>query len=174
MIFMLLHDTPEIKRGDQLDDGSSSHEESRPIELEEVHKIAGDLPLGNRDLYLLHSSDFEDYTGIGVDTKLADKMDAVLYQLFIYQKYGRIGDVRKKNPPSERDLRFAKILKTYSAPDVWTLHYRVVTKHMPSSATMLQDAVMREAFLRSYHTVPKCMTMDVTNIELDEPKEVAS
>lgn len=174
MMFLLCHDAGEYKFGDILDDGSISGnavlKEAKYGEIEILDEMFCNFPdrFGMEMCNMLPL--FESYSGkMTLLDKMTEKLDAILFQLFLYSK-GVSGSVKAKEPePSERDMRFAEILGTARAIDVWTLHYRVTTKDAPREFQEPLRKILKVAFQEVYLDVPKCMTIDVADIELDIP-----
>lgn len=167
MLMLLCHDIGEIYTGDALDDGTAPHDRNRKIEQAVLEELYSYFP--NSEQMLGIQNDFEDYSGekIVQYAKMVDKAEAVAFQLFLKTK-GIAGDVAKKSPPSQRDLRFAKILGTSAAIDVWTLHYRIATKNIqPDNFTYRLNEFLKAGFIDAYGHIPKCLTIDVANLELD-------
>lgn len=174
LMFVLCHDAGEYKFGDILDDGSMNGnaflEEAKQEEIEVLDEMFCNFPerYGMEMCNMLPL--FENYAGkMTLLDKMVEKLDAILFQLFLYSK-GVSGDVKRKEPePSERDLRFAEILGCSRAIDVWTLHYRVSTKDAPREYREPLKKVLKVAFQDVYRDIPLCMTIDVKNIALDIP-----
>lgn len=170
VMFELAHDAGEYKNGDMLDDDSISPEGLAAIKEEEIH-ILEEMFLNYPGNYGMQMIDmlpkFEGYTGgFPLFDKMVEKLDAILFQIFLYSK-GIPGDIRWKEPkPSKRDLRFAKIIGSYRVCDVWAFHFRVATKHAPLEYQKPLRKVLEVAFKSIYGTIPPCMTIDVTDVPL--------
>ena len=174
MMFLLCHDAGEWKNGDILDDGSMGDNvallEARNEETEILDEMFCLFP----DRYSMQMCamlpKFEGYTGTyELLDKMVEKADAILFQLFLRTK-GIAGDVKLKKPePSERDLRLAEILGCSRSIDVWTLHYRIMTKNAPKEYQEPLLKILKAAFLDAYRDIPKCMKIDVSDLELDTP-----
>ena len=182
-LFLQIHDVCERILGDKLDDGSSTHANAKEIEkaVMEEHFSHYPPPVADtlRAFYPIFESygkegDAGEYGNLFVQeacfAKAVDKADAVGWQLFLATK-GRIGDILFKKPPSERDLRFAGILGTNRAVDIYALGLRVATKHLSRELLYPVNCFLKAGFKDAFQEVPECMTIDVTDIELDEPRE---
>ena len=174
LMFLLCHDAGEWKNGDILDDGSMKGNAELIEARNEEAEILDDMFCNFPDRYGMKMCDmlpkFESYSGTyELLDKMVEKVDAILFQLFLRTK-GVAGDVKWKEPePSERDLRFGALINCTRAIDVWTLHYRVMTKNAPKEYQEPLLKVLKVAFQDAYKDVPLCMTIDVTDIELDVP-----
>lgn len=174
IMFVLCHDVGEYIHGDLLDDGSGIEDDLFQAQKQEEAEIMDEFFLNFPDKYSLEMIDmlpkFEDYEGgAPLLDKMVEKLDAILFQIFLYTK-GQVGSVKWKKPhPSGRDLRFAEIIDTPRAIDVWTFHFRVATKHAPVEFKKPLNKILKVAFEDIYGSLPTCMTIDVTNIELDDP-----
>jgi len=185
---VMTHDVGETVLGDQLDDGSGEHENSRDKELDYMRYFFSYYPeFLSKDLETQFDI-FEKYgktddlalqqdlwdSDVAIDeiafAKAVDKAEAVAFQLFLYTK-GSKGDIAHKNPPSKRDSRFARILGTARSPDIYALGYRVATKHLDKELLRPIDSFLKVAFEFTFDKVPDCMTIDVSDIELDLPEE---
>lgn len=128
-----LHDIGEIYIGDIADDGSPEHAQKEDLEqiafLEWLYNQPEEIWEDTYQYYL----EFQDKsTKRGQTLYIADKLEAIL-QLLNYELRGIYGDVRLKEPPSERDLEFGKTIGTYNATDVWAYHFKtnVVDQYSP-------------------------------------------
>lgn len=171
LTFLLCHDVGEINGGDTLDDGSNDHSEAQVGEDRVMKKLFSYFPGGVRRRMTQIRKGFEGYVGErGTQlAKAVDKAEAIAFMLYLKGK-GVSGDIKLKNPPSKRDIRFAEILGTSQAIDVWCLHYRIATKHMPRTIREPVDNFLAAGFRDAYCDSPKlplCMRIDVSNIELD-------
>lgn len=118
------HDVGEIYIGDIADDGSPAHAQKEDAEqvtfLEWLYTQPKHVWEDTFQYYL----EFQDKsTPRGQALYAADKLEAIL-QLLNYEMHGLYGDVRLKNPPSERDLKFGAKIGTYNATDVWACHFK--------------------------------------------------
>ncbi len=165
LMFMLIHDHGEFELGDQLDDGTMPHDEVRKTEEETMQKLAKLYPDDFQNRIMKMYREFETYSGEQMLAKAIDKAEAVLFQVFLY-KHGLSGDVRKKEYPSERDLRFGRLLGTYCSADIWCLHARVAIKHMPAEIITPVESLLNVAFMDTYNRIPECMMLDTAEIEL--------
>lgn len=168
MFLLLCHDIGEILNGDALDDGSSPHDESRHDETKLFSEFCDYLPIG-LDLSIRHRYGcFENYNGslLTKFCKVVDKAEAIAFQLFLATK-GFTGDIMKKEHPSGRDLRFGRLIGCNKSIDVWTLHFRVVTKGIEEELLEPVTAFLNAGFLDAYGSIPTCMTIDVEDIPLD-------
>ena len=178
LMFVLCHDVGEYQNGDLLDDGSVISSDVLSTLRTEEMEIMDDFFCNFPERYGMRMTEilpnFEDYTGdAALLDKMVEKLDAILFQLFLYTK-GVVGDVRKKKPcPSGRDLRFANIIGTTKTIDVWTLHFRVVAKDAPEEYWKPLRKILETAFKETYCHLPDCMTIDVTDIPLNDPSDVA-
>lgn len=176
VFWLLSHDIGEMAAGDQPDDGSSGHENSRALEDKIFNEFFDYLPGEYRFFFEKTHDDFENYNGTVESQfdKMLDKVEAILFLLFLKEK-GIEGDIMKKNPPSRQDTRLAKLCGSSSTIDVWCLHARIKTKNMSPKIIELMDAILVAAFSDAYREeitknddkLPKCLTMDVTNLRLD-------
>lgn len=172
--YLSSHDIGEIRSGDALDDGTPEHEESRLIEYEVMSDYFSLLPPPMSKPAFVFREGFENYddsvTNLPLLAKAIDKVEAISFQLFLYTK-GFVGDIMNKEPPSERDLRYAEILGTTRAADVWTMHYRVLFKNISPGTIEPANLFLETAFRNAYcdlledRQLPKCLTVDVTNID---------
>ncbi|MBR5621031.1 HD domain-containing protein [Candidatus Saccharibacteria bacterium] len=176
VFWLLSHDIGEMASGDQPDDGTKGHSEARPEEDKIFNEFFDYLPGEYRNWFERTHDDFESYGGT-VETqfdKALDKVESILYLLFLKEK-GVEGDTNKKNPPSKQDQKLAKLLGTSKTIDVWCLHYRIAIKHLNPRIIDVLDELLVAAFSDIYRTeilengdkLPKCLTMDVTNLRLD-------
>ena len=176
MMFELCHDIGEVRHGDILDDGSALDNSTLLGMRDDEDEFMDEFLLYLPSHYGIEMQDirprFEAYEGKRpLFLKMVEKLDAILFQMFLYTK-GVSGDVKAKKPePSRRDLRFAKIIENSRAIDVWTLHLRVAVKHAPEELKEPLRKVLTAAFKDTYRYVPKCMTVDVTDIPLDAPED---
>ena len=176
VMFENSHDIGEIRHGDILDDGTILDNEillgMREDEDETADEFFCYYPNYWSTEMLTMRPKFEEYQGSPeLFMKMTEKLDAILFQLFLFTK-GTSGDVRAKKPePSRRDLRFAKIVGTTRALDVWTLHFRVATKHAPEEYLRPLLKLLEAAFKDTFRYVPVCMTVDVSDIPLDAPED---
>lgn len=176
LMFELCHDVGEIKHGDILDDGSRLGSDALLGMRQDEEELMDEFFLYFPSHYSIEMQDigpkFESYKDrMPLFLKMVEKLDAVLYQLFLYNR-GTCGDVKAKKPhPSGRDIRFAKILGTSRAIDVWTLHLRVAVKHAPEDLKEPLRKILTAAFKDTYRSMPECMTIDVTDIPLDAPED---
>ena len=167
LMLALIHDVGEAELGDQLDDGSESHLKSRATEVRVMSKLFANLPKKYQALMRRYWCEFEEYSGMEPSiVKMVDKADAILWQLFLKTK-GREGDVRRKHNISDRDMQLAKIIGSYKSTEVWCLHYRIMERKIDSSKVAPITRVLEAAFLDVYGKLPECMTIDVSEIELD-------
>ncbi len=174
MLFLLMHDAGELVGGDRLDDGSSEHsnEDLSQLEKEAMLEMLFCFPSWEHRRMTSIYDKFEEYRDSEVFIKAIDKVEAVLWQLFLHM-HGHTGYVTNKKCPSGRDLRFGEILGTYRAIDVWCLHYRVALKDVKYRSVQLVDDVLKAAFMAVFGELPYCMTIDVTDISLDSPEDEA-
>lgn len=168
--FMLMHDGGERIGGDALDDGSGERKAAQALEKRTMYELFECYPEARRPRLMDQYKKFESYSSNMAFPKAVDKIEAVLWQIYLY-KHGRVGYVSWKRPPSGRDLRFGKILGTYRAMDVWCLHYRVVTWNLPEDERELLDNVLKTAFRDACGKLPYCMTINVADIPLDLPED---
>lgn len=179
IMFVLCHDVGEYQNGDILDDGSTFNNEVLAVMRTEEMEIMDDFFCNFPDRYGLKMVEilpqFESYTGgAPLLDKMVEKLDAILFQLFLYTK-GVVGDIKKKKPrPSGRDLRFAEIVGTTKALEVWAFHYRVATKDAPEVYQKPLRKILETAFKETYGYLPSCMTIDVTDVPLNDPSDVAA
>ncbi|MBQ6393890.1 HD domain-containing protein [Candidatus Saccharibacteria bacterium] len=160
----LTHDIGEIRHGDQLDDGSIEHELFRERERKTREVFYACLPEKQAQKLREMSEQFETYQGyFGALIKAADKVDAVAWQLFLAEHY-RIGNVLMKNPPSSADLKYAKLIGTHEAPDVWCTHYRDMTRNIDREIREFFDEFLEVAFSKVYGYIPRCMTISLEEI----------
>jgi 5'-deoxynucleotidase YfbR-like HD superfamily hydrolase len=176
---VLTHDTGEYKNGDVLDDGSVLSDTlaraAKDEEMEIMDEFYSDLP-GKHGMRLVEiTNDFESYRGEALFFKLIEKLDAVLFQIFLYTK-GVSGDIRRKQPhPSKRDLRYAKIIDSTRAIDVWAFHLRLLARDFATEEYWKPvRKVLETAFCSVYGYLPSCMTVDVAGIPLDAPEDYAA
>lgn len=176
VFWLLSHDIGEIASGDQPDDGTFGHSDARAKEDRIFNEFFDYLPGEDRSWFERTHDTFESYGGT-VETqfdKALDKVEAILYLLFLREK-GIEGDVMKKNPPSRQDAKLAKLLGTSNTIDVWCLHMRIKIKQMNPKIIDVLDGLLVAAFSDIYRAeiiangdkLPKCLTMDVTNLRLD-------
>lgn len=176
MMFVLCHDVGEIKHGDLLDDGSMMDNDYLQELRHDEEELLDDFFCNFPERYGIQMAEiaplFEAYAGgYPLLDKMVEKLDAILFQIFLYTK-GVTGDVRRKQPqPSGRDLRFAKIIGTSRAIDVWAFHFRVATKDAPHDYKKPLTKLLEVAFISIYGCLPKCMTIDVTDVPLDDPAD---
>ena len=175
---ILTHDVSEYKNGDILDDGSllrcALARSARDEEMEIMDEYYCDLP-GKHGIRMVEiMNDFENYKGEAVFFKLIEKLDAVLFQIFLYTK-GVSGDVRRKTPPSKRDLRYAKIIDSTRAVEVWAFHLRLLARdYAPEKYWKPVRKVLEAAFRSVYGYLPSCMTVDTADVPLDCPEDYAA
>ena len=176
LMLVLCHDVGEYKYGDLLDDGSGNgnkyFQEMKDEEAEIMTEFFKNFPSRYSAEMLEMIKQFEDYTGgAPLLDKMVEKLDAVLFQLFLYTK-SVVGNVNWKQPhPSGRDLRYAKLVGSPRAIDVWTLHYRIATKNAPEKFQKPLRKILKVAFSEVYGDIPTCMTLDVTGVPLDDPSD---
>lgn len=174
----LTHDVGEYKNGDMLDDGSILHSQAVQKAKDEegalMEDFYKDLPDGQKFIEMMEN--FENYQGEELFLKLIEKLDAVLFQMFLYTKH-ICGDVRKKRPKaSKRDLRFAGIIESFRAVDVWAFHLRLLARDYAYNFGhwLVLERILTAGFLRIYRDVPKCMLADLTGVPIDDPSDSAS
>ena len=180
LMFVLCHDVGEYKNGDILDDGSRDDDEEiqglRAEEMEIMDEFFCNFP-ERYGLFMVEMlPKFEEYAAddAALLDKMVEKLDAILFQLFLYSK-GVAGDIRRKRPcPSGRDLRFAKIIGSTRPIDVWTFHFRVATKHAPEEYKKPLRKILEVAFKETYGYLPSCMTIDVSDVPLNDPSDIAA
>lgn len=176
MMFLLCHDAGEYKNGDLLDDGSLKDSDeflrAKDEEMETLDEMFCNFPSRYSMEMCNMLPKFEEYSGTHeLLDKMVEKLDAVLFQLFLYSR-GVVGNVKWKKPyPSGRDLRFADIVGSPRAVDVWTLHYRIATKHAPKEYQEPLFKILKAAFSEVYPDVPRCIIVDVSNVLLDAPSD---
>lgn len=179
LMFLLCHDVGEYKNGDILDDGTMNGNDILEAKRQEEEAILDDFFCNFPERYSLQMAEiaplFEGYVGgYPLLDKLVEKLDAVLFQLFLYTK-GIVGDVRRKSPhPSGRDLRFAKLIGSTRAVDVWAFHFRVASKNAPEDYLKPLLKLLKVAFESVYGYIPSCLTVDVTEVPLDDPADNAA
>ena len=182
-LFLQIHDICERELGDTLEDGSNNHQEAKELEPVIMEEHFSHYPSPVADKLQAFYPLFESYGKEGdadkfgellareaCFAKAVDKADAIGYQLFLATK-GRFGDILLKQPPSGRDLRFAKILNTQRAVDIYTLALRVASKHFDHKLLHPITSFLKTGFKDALQEVPLCMTIDVTNIELNLPED---
>lgn len=176
MMFVLCHDVGEIKHGDILDDGSMTDNSVIQEMRRDEEELLDDFFCNFPERYSIQMAEiaplFEGYAGgYPLLDKMVEKLDAILFQLFLYTK-GRVGDVRRKRPnPSGRDLRFAEIIGSSRAIDVWAFHFRVATKDAPEDYKKPLIKLLNTAFKSVYNYIPDCMLIDVVDVPLDDPAD---
>lgn len=177
LMLVLCHDVGEYRHGDLLDDGSGIKDEQIKAMKTEEAEIMDEFFLNFPDRFSMEMVEmlpkFEAYEGgAPLLDKMVEKLDAVLFQIFLYTK-GVVGSVKWKQPePSGRDLRFADIVGTPRAIDVWAFHFRVATKHAPAEFKKPLNKILSAAFRDIYgEELPPCMTVDVTDVPLDDPSD---
>ncbi len=176
LMFVLCHDVGEYRHGDLLDDGSLKANAEAISYREEELEILDEFFCNFPERYCMEMVEmlpqFEGYQGRApLLDKMVEKLDAILFQLFLYTK-GACGNVKWKKPhPSGRDLRFAELINSPRAIDVWTLHYRVATKHAPIEFRKPLSKILEVAFKEIYGVLPECMTIDVSDVVLDDPSD---
>lgn len=118
----LNHDVGEIEVGDVIDDGGRAHDLKADAEWAAVKAFYNNLPADDRERMLDYHRQFEDAnTLLGQMIKMADKVDAI-GKLILFEKRGLYGDIFHKDPPSERDVNFAREIGTGNCTDVWGRH----------------------------------------------------
>ncbi|MBQ3271394.1 HD domain-containing protein [Candidatus Saccharibacteria bacterium] len=176
LMFVLCHDVGEIKNGDILDDGSVVDDAELQAMRREEEELLDDFFCNFPERYSLQMAEiaplFEDYVGgYPLLDKMVEKLDAVLFQIFLYSK-GVKGDVRRKKPhPSRRDMRFAEIIGSSSAIEVWAFHFRVAIKNAPEDFCKPLIKLLKTAFELTYGFLPNCMLISVDNVDLDDPAD---
>lgn len=179
LMFVLCHDVGEIRHGDILDDGSMLGDETMLEMRRDEEALLDEFFCKFPERYSLQMAEiaplFEGYTGgYPLLDKMVEKLDAILFQIFLYTK-GVVGDVRRKQPhPSGRDLRFARIINSSRAIDVWAFHFRVATKGSPDDYKKPLIKLLKIAFEQVYGYIPDCMTIDVSDVPLDDPADTAA
>lgn len=165
-MFMLMHDVGEIKRGDALDDGSGEHEARLKDEAEVFEEMLTYLPESEVEWFRTMRERFENYEGhtAGLD-KIIDKLEAILYLLFLETK-GLFGWLRNKEYPSERDLKMAEFAGTDCCTDVWTVHYRTMAEKVPVDIREVANSILRQSFLTVRGEVPQAFTRDLSELSL--------
>lgn len=132
----MAHDIGEIYIGDIADDGNRDHDVKDAEELEVFLEYVLNQPENIQDEILSYYEEFQTRsTPRGIVMYIADKLEAVL-QLLNYEFQGKYGDVRLKEPPSERDLKFAEIIGTSNSTDVWAYHFKTLIDDYPSEMTL--------------------------------------
>ena len=121
-----LHDIGEIYIGDIADDGNPAHAQKEDKEQEAFLEWLYTQPEKVWEETYRYYIEFQDKsTPRGQAIYIADKLEAIL-QLLNYELQGMYGDVRSKEPPSERDLKFGETIGTYNATDVWACHFKTI------------------------------------------------
>ena len=120
----LNHDIGEVEVGDVCDDGGRAHDLKADAEWKAVKAFYGHLPTKIEAKMLDYHRQFEDCnTLLGQMIKMADKVDAI-GKLILFEQRGLKGNVYLKDPPSKRDVKFAKMIGTGNCTDVWARHLK--------------------------------------------------
>lgn len=164
--FLLEHDTGEIKNGDVPADGRPEYAEHIAAETEVMEEVFAADPPELVPMFRTMRQNFESFRADGGAMKVCDKVEALMFLLFLESK-GHIGHTILRPHPSDGDLKACEILGTDVNTDVWCLRFRIQTKSLPEAVTGPYVDVLTAQFQKVRGEIPLCMTMDVRGVTID-------
>lgn len=148
MTTALLHDVGEVATGDIPDDGNPHHDVKDELERDAFENhMAG--AFAREDFLPLRKSylDFQNHQGVGQLVFALDKLEAILFLLWLEDSAEIYGKVTAKPLPTEQDMHYAQLIGTPCATDCWAAHTKDRFKELPDNLTEHIYGILRTATL---------------------------
>ena len=140
-----IHDIAEVFLHDISDCGSEAHEAKKELERMIFWEYSQRLSMRCRQSVFTTFLDMDSCkTHDGMFLKCADKFEAV-YKLLFYETKNLYGNVYMREPTTDRDKDFAKIVGTGNCTDVWAYHAYDLTRDFPKDVKEPFVAILHEA-----------------------------